>query len=266
MDPAELKALGLGLPRVVVRLAHAEPAWLVAGQRLVDEVRSVLRDRAAEVEHIGSTAVPGLLCKPIVDIAVRLAPAATQHEVVVLLQAAGWTFRELLRARPAPRLCVMITWRGRGGVVRSLTMTMVLLGACGDTADRDASYFAIRAVMRESPPPCSPPALSEQRDGQALRCIEVGPVAVDASDVASAAVVATGPGTEAVQFDLSPKGTERFNALARSVGLGGRAAIVVDGVVVSAPRFETTEFAGQGHVTGLDAASADRLARRLNRH
>ena len=160
----------------------------------------------------------------------------------------------------------MSTQRVGGRAVPCLTITVMLLGACRDTPNRDASYFTIRAVLRESPPPCSPPALPEQRDGQALRCIEVGPAAVDASDVASAAVVATGPGTEAVQFELSPKGTERFNALARSVGLGGRAAIVVDGVVVSAPRFETTEFAGEGHVTGLDAASADRLARRLNRH
>ena len=110
-----------------------------------------------------------------------------------------------------------------------------------------------------------PPALVEEHDGHALACYEVGPAQVNANDVKSAAVVVD-PVTKAeeVEFDLPPKGVERFNALARSVGLGGQAAIVVYGVVVSAPRFDTTEFPGKGRVTGLPADQAQRLARRLN--
>ena len=45
-----------------------------AAARLIAPVRSVLGSDAIAVEHIGSTAVVGLLAKPIIDIAVLLAP------------------------------------------------------------------------------------------------------------------------------------------------------------------------------------------------
>ena len=99
-----------------------------------------------------------------------------------------------------------------------------------------------------------------------MRCFELGPAGVDAGDVASAEVVTSrATGTDEVTFTLSPAGTMRFNAMARAVGLGGQAAMVVDGVVVSAPRIQVLEFSGSGVVTGLDAAAAQRLAKRLNR-
>lgn len=98
-----------------------------------------------------------------------------------------------------------------------------------------------------------------------MRCFELGPAGVDAGDVASAAIV-TDPRTaaEAVQFGLSPQGTERFNALAGTVGVGAEVAIVVDGLVVNAVRIETTQFPGKGVVTGLDTEQAHRLVERLN--
>ncbi len=53
-----------------------DPAWPVRAQQLLNEVRSVLvflteADHFA-YEHIGSTAVPGLAAKPIVDLQVRM--------------------------------------------------------------------------------------------------------------------------------------------------------------------------------------------------
>ena len=130
---------------------------------------------------------------------------------------------------------------------------------------RDPSFFTIRPVIRESSPPCNPPALAERRNGQAVRCYELGPAEVDAEDVISAAVVASLTGTEEVTFELSPEGIGRFNALARNVGLGGRAAIVVDGAVVSAPILQVTEFSGRGVVAGLTADEARHLVVRLER-
>ena len=53
-----------------------DPAWPARAQQLLNEVRSVLvflteADHFA-YEHIGSTAVPGLAAKPIVDLQVRM--------------------------------------------------------------------------------------------------------------------------------------------------------------------------------------------------
>lgn len=73
-------------------------------------------------------------------------------------------------------------------------------------------------------------------------------------------------GAEQVQFQLSPDGTARFNTMAQAAGRGADLAMVVDGVVASAPRLETTDFPGQGVATGLGANAAQALAkRRLNR-
>jgi preprotein translocase subunit SecD len=148
----------------------------------------------------------------------------------------------------------------------ALTAAFAVLAGCRDAGTKqDVTYFTIRPVTRALPPPCVSPALPEERDGQAIHCFEVGRAQVDASDVESATVVTDrATNTHAVEFDLSPNGANRFNAMARMVGMGGQAAIVVDGIVVSAPRFQTTEFSGKGVVTGLDVDEAGRLAKRLN--
>lgn len=93
MRAEELEALGLGLPRGVVALTPVDPAWAAAAQRLIGAVRRVLADKVVGVEHIGSTAVAGLLAKPILDIAARAAPATPSDAVVEPLVAAGWEFR-----------------------------------------------------------------------------------------------------------------------------------------------------------------------------
>jgi GrpB-like predicted nucleotidyltransferase (UPF0157 family) len=62
----------LGLKRGEVRLVPYQPAWraLFAAekQRLVD----LLGDAAIQIEHVGSTAVPGLLAKPVIDMAIAV--------------------------------------------------------------------------------------------------------------------------------------------------------------------------------------------------
>lgn len=157
--------------------------------------------------------------------------------------------------------------RTAGRAVFCVSISIVGLAGCGDsTPEPVTSYFTIRPVSRESAPPCLPPALSELKGGSPYVAKSWDRPGVDANDITSAAVVVDPvTGNRNVEFALSPEGTERFNALAKAVGLRGQAAVVVDGVVVNAPRFETTDFPGKGLVTGLDAGVAQRLADRLNR-
>ena len=60
----------LGLPYGHVELAASDPAWPEEAERLAESIRGALGTDALAVEHIGSTAVPGLLAKPILDLAV----------------------------------------------------------------------------------------------------------------------------------------------------------------------------------------------------
>lgn len=93
VSPEELERLGLGLRRGVVRLARAQPAWSVAAQQLIDDLAGALDGQVGDIEHIGSTAVAGLLAKPILDIAVRLRATAEPRDVVEVLRSAGWEYR-----------------------------------------------------------------------------------------------------------------------------------------------------------------------------
>jgi GrpB-like predicted nucleotidyltransferase (UPF0157 family) len=85
------------LPQVVVdgpiALAEPDPAW--AEQFLRERVRIVaaLGARALAVEHVGSTSVPGLAAKPIIDVVLVVADSADEEAYVPDLVAARYVLR-----------------------------------------------------------------------------------------------------------------------------------------------------------------------------
>ena len=46
-----------------------QQVWALEAEEQAGQVRSALGDLAREVEHIGSTSVPGLAAKPVIDLA-----------------------------------------------------------------------------------------------------------------------------------------------------------------------------------------------------
>lgn len=85
--------LGIGLDKNTLRLDRSTPEWVAAGTRVRDEVAQLLGTNVAGVEHIGSSSVPGLLAKPIVDLAVGITPSHDLSEVHRILVARGWIHR-----------------------------------------------------------------------------------------------------------------------------------------------------------------------------
>jgi GrpB-like predicted nucleotidyltransferase (UPF0157 family) len=84
----------LGLKRGRVRLAADEAgAWPAAFEALAAPLRRGLGQDAASLEHVGSTAVPGLVAKPIVDIACLLAAGVEVPVVASRLATLGWIDR-----------------------------------------------------------------------------------------------------------------------------------------------------------------------------
>jgi GrpB-like predicted nucleotidyltransferase (UPF0157 family) len=68
-----------------VLIQEYDPAWPAASLRLAARVRTALGNLAVAVEHIGSTSVPGLAAKPIIDLDVVLASPADLPEAIRLL-------------------------------------------------------------------------------------------------------------------------------------------------------------------------------------
>jgi GrpB-like predicted nucleotidyltransferase (UPF0157 family) len=77
--------------RAIALVAH-RPAWAERFARERERIRSALGDRASAVDHIGSTAVPGLMAKPIVDVLVAV-PDPRAPEVGAALERAGYELR-----------------------------------------------------------------------------------------------------------------------------------------------------------------------------
>lgn len=64
--------------------------WPAEFQRLRDRVESALRGIDHSVEHIGSTAVPGLAAKPIIDMDVVVPDQRGVPAAIAALRAQGW--------------------------------------------------------------------------------------------------------------------------------------------------------------------------------
>ncbi len=70
-------------------LVPPDPGWAAAGERLVARVRRAAGERALDVQHTGSTAVPGLAARDTIDLQVVVADLPTALEVAADLSGAG---------------------------------------------------------------------------------------------------------------------------------------------------------------------------------
>lgn len=75
-----------------ITLADYAPEWPRLFAREAERIRSVLGD-AVLVEHAGSTSVPGLCAKPIIDIVLAVPDSADEPSYVPALEAAGYVLR-----------------------------------------------------------------------------------------------------------------------------------------------------------------------------
>ena len=73
-----------------IAVVAPDPAWPAAYAALADRIRIALGDRVLGLDHVGSTSVPGLPAKPIIDIDLTVADAADERAYVPALEQAGF--------------------------------------------------------------------------------------------------------------------------------------------------------------------------------
>jgi GrpB-like predicted nucleotidyltransferase (UPF0157 family) len=83
----------LGLKRGTVALQPFNTGWTARAHEEIAEVRRALDALALDVQHVGSTAVPDLVSKPIIDIAVALAEPIDEGDIARRLSETGYVFR-----------------------------------------------------------------------------------------------------------------------------------------------------------------------------
>jgi len=76
-----------------VLVADYDPSWPDMFEALRRPVWAAVRDVAVVVEHVGSTAVPGLAAKPIIDMDVVVASSDNMSEAIARLATLGYVHR-----------------------------------------------------------------------------------------------------------------------------------------------------------------------------
>jgi GrpB-like predicted nucleotidyltransferase (UPF0157 family) len=91
-----LRAVTIGELSVLggpVTLVDYDPAWPTLYDGEASRIRSILGDRVRLLEHVGSTSVPGLAAKPIIDIVLAVEDSSDEAAYVPAMEAAGFVLR-----------------------------------------------------------------------------------------------------------------------------------------------------------------------------
>ncbi|QAY74048.1 GrpB family protein [Agromyces protaetiae] len=91
-DVTELELVG-GPEPLVVGLQEFDEHWAIVYRDHERRIRDALSPAPVEIEHIGSTSVPGLAAKPIVDIVVAVDDITAEEDYLEPLLSAGYVLR-----------------------------------------------------------------------------------------------------------------------------------------------------------------------------
>jgi len=73
-----------------IRVVAYDPEWPRRFEAIASAIKAALLDRALRVEHVGSTSVPGLPAKAIIDVVLLVADSAREHDYVAPLEGLGY--------------------------------------------------------------------------------------------------------------------------------------------------------------------------------
>jgi len=94
-------------------LVEYQPTWAAAYRRIEARLLRVLDDRAVRIDHIGSTSVPGLLGKDVIDVQVILSEASDLLDVAEPLADNGFPLSSDTADTPFPADDDPARWRKR---------------------------------------------------------------------------------------------------------------------------------------------------------
>lgn len=84
----------LGLNKDVVELLPHDDTWSKEFEKEKKLLKKVLGKLALDIQHVGSTAIPGLMAKPIIDIAVAVENASVLKGLIDVLSKAGYDVKD----------------------------------------------------------------------------------------------------------------------------------------------------------------------------
>ena len=77
-----------------MELSPYSQEWKALYEKEAEKIKSVIGDLAVDIQHIGSTAIPGMIGKPIIDIAVMLPSLDKAKDLIKPLANLGYNYDE----------------------------------------------------------------------------------------------------------------------------------------------------------------------------
>jgi GrpB-like predicted nucleotidyltransferase (UPF0157 family) len=103
VDPTDVAAYDESLAEITIggpqpltqpiEIAEYDPEWPRLYEREEARIRSILGDRVVRIEHAGSTSVPGLPAKPLIDIVMEVPDSSDEAVYATDLEAGGYPLR-----------------------------------------------------------------------------------------------------------------------------------------------------------------------------
>lgn len=84
----------IGLKRGTVVLDKHHQEWGQAFEAEKESLKNLLGDSALDIQHIGSTSIPGLAAKPIIDMLMAVKSLEEAQNIRPILENAGYEYRE----------------------------------------------------------------------------------------------------------------------------------------------------------------------------
>jgi GrpB-like predicted nucleotidyltransferase (UPF0157 family) len=85
-------------PADPIEIVDYDPAWVERYRAEEAAIRRALKPWLRDIEHIGSTAVPGLAAKPVIDIQVAVESLSATLDLVTALRSLGYEYVPELEA------------------------------------------------------------------------------------------------------------------------------------------------------------------------
>jgi GrpB-like predicted nucleotidyltransferase (UPF0157 family) len=77
-------------PATDIEMSDPDPAWPQRYEEIAVQIRQALGWRAIALDHVGSTSVPGLAAKPVIDIDLTVADPDREERYMPALEAIGF--------------------------------------------------------------------------------------------------------------------------------------------------------------------------------
>ncbi|MGW7368774.1 GrpB family protein [Streptomyces sp. NPDC054841] len=93
MDEEQLQDATVGdmqPPYRRIVIADYDPAWPAWFERAAEQIHGALGEAVLQIDHVGSTSVPGMPAKPLIDISLVVADTVQEAAYVPQLETAGY--------------------------------------------------------------------------------------------------------------------------------------------------------------------------------